>query len=269
MIAWCGSSSDGLAWLRERCHSLDHMLTDETLSIASLDALCDQHPQRLIVAIENRLSYPEAEIHHLQRTWPEVPFALALASWFDGSRRTGIGTVSHLSLPWYRWWDGWKPWLSGSQAELLNPWPRVLPPAPRQQTTSSSSTGLIISNCVQTGEAWKVALAGTSADQIRVATVQVLTLAEFQSQLASPLSTPPDWILWDDSSLDTSIGSTCLSDVCELFSSIRNRYPQVFLIVATSMPRWTDWQEWNASGVNELLAKPSQGLQIAEMLQTA
>ena len=274
MIAWCGSSSDGLSWLRERCSSLGNLQSDKSLSIEALDAICHQHPRRLILAVDNRLSFPVAEIHYLQRTWPEIPWALAVGSWFDGSRRTGIGAGSQLSLPWYRWWDGWKPWLSGSQSELLNPWPRMVPTsdlitAHRQHAASSNSTGIIISNCTQSGEAWKAAFEGNSANSNQPATVQSLTLSQFQSQLGHATTPAPNWILWDDSSLNTFAGLECMSDVCALFSSIRKHYPNVLLIAATSMPRWSEWQEWMASGANELLVKPNHGVGLREIFSMA
>ncbi len=280
MIAWCGSSSEGLSWLRERCSSVDRLLNEEAFSIPALETLCQQHPRRLILAVDSRLNYPFEEIQHLRLMWPEIPWALAVGSWFDGSRRTGIGTASHLSLPWYRWWDGWNPWLSRSNAEFLNPWPRALPTNGLRLSASSSAnddqgpvsgnlTGVIISNCTQSGEAWKAAFESDVAGPNTAAAIQSLTLSQFQSQLEHAAHAAPDWILWDDSCLNTFTGATCMHDACILFAAIRKHYPSVLLIAATSMPRWADWQAWSESGANELLAKPHCGARLGDVLATA
>ena len=262
MIAWCGSRADGLGWLSSRCGALDALEVFETLSIEALDIICSQHPRRLILAVDNRLSYPMAEIGYLQRSWPEVPWALALGSWFDGSRRTGMGATSHLSLPWYRWWDGWRPWLGASNADLLDPWPQLVNTRSRSIPTSGvsiRSSGVILSHCRQTAEGWQAGLEFPQANS------QILTLREFRS-FVQAASIEPGWILWDDSCLNTFSGVECLSDVWGLFRAIRARFPGSVILAATSMPRWSDWQQWKAAGANELLAKPSQGILLEEIL---
>ncbi len=263
MIAWLGSSSDGLGCLSERCGSIDELVIDASTSIEAIDALCSRYPRRLILAIENRLDYPLAEIQYLQRSWPEVPCALAFGSWFDGSRRTGIGATSHLSLPWYRWLDGWRPWLSGSNVELLNPWPQVLPGKASGKAASEvlcKTSGVILCDCRQTAAAWQ---AGIECDP---ACTQLLTLSEFRELVARPSDNETYWILWDDSCLDTFAGADCLSEVGELFATIRKRFPEAIILAATCMPRWSDWQQWKLAGADELIAKPCQGFSLSEVL---
>jgi len=264
MIAWCGSRGDGLGWLSDRCSSIDVLEIAESKCIEGIDSICNQNPRRLILAVENRLSYPLAEIQHLQRAWPEVPWALAVGSWFDGSRRTGIGATSHLSLPWYRWWDGWRQWLSGSNSELLNLWPRVVHSRSLDTHGSGSlskSLGVILCDCRQTAAAWQ---AGLECDP---AITQLLTLSEFQWLVGQASAAAPNWILWDDSCLDTFIGADCLVEVGALFTKIRMKFPAAIILAATSMPRWFDWQQWKSAGADELIAKPSQGFLLREILQ--
>jgi hypothetical protein len=263
MIAWCGSQAEGLGWLSARCNSIDEVKLTESISIQSIDAMCTLHPRRLILSVENRLDYPLAEIQHLQRNWPEVPFALAVGSWFDGSRRTGIGATSHLSLPWYRWWDGWQQWLVGSNAKLLNPWPQVNLNCSLVGLVSrpfTTTTGVILSNCRHTAEGWR---AGFKVDPDRA---HVVTSRAFPIYLSQVVSLTPDWVLWDDTCLDTFAGTDCRSEVVELFRTIRARFPDVVLLAATSMPRWEDWQQWMLAGANELIPKPSQSSLLAEEL---
>lgn len=262
MIAWCGSRADGLAWLCDRCSTIYESNVLESLSIDSLDTICSRHPHRLILSVENRLNYPVAEIQHLQRSWPEIPWALALGSWFDGSRRTGIGSTIHLSLPWYRWWDGWRPWLSGSSPVLLNPWPQLAltrSPVVAKSGLSATSRGVILSNCRPTGEAWQ---AGLECDPEQT---HLLTLSEFRLLLAKADPVAPDWLLWDDTCLDTFAGAGTLTEICGLFEAIRRQFPGVVIFAATSMPRWSDWQRWLSAGANELLAKPTQGVLLREL----
>lgn len=277
MIAWCGSSSEGLGWLKTRCTSLDHVATNESLSIAALDTICQKHPRRLILAVENRISYPIDEINHLQRTWPEVPWALAVGTWFDGSRRTGIGPQNHLCLPWYRWWDAWKPWINGTNAESLNPWPRMTynvesaaakaHHTDTPQTTLGTLPGIIISSCKETGAGWKAALESSGHNSARRFTVEILSVQQFRSKLGQATNDPPAWILWDDTSSNTFAGAEGLCHVCLFFESIRKLYPHVLIIAATSMPRWSLWQAWMAAGADELLAKPIYGVQLSELAQ--
>lgn len=259
MIAWCGSRADGLSWLSERCISIDEVNATESLSIESLNAICEQHPRRLILAIENRIDYPIEAIQHLQRSWPEVPLAVAVSSWFDGSRRTGLGAREHLSLPWYRWWDGWRPWLIGSDTALLNPWPAshsFLNRASHQ----TNAPGVIVSNCRATAEGWLTGLE-CSPDH-----ANLLTLDEFNHYFDDAATTEPEWILWDDTCLDTYQGSDCLSTVSEWIIELRKRFPDAVLLMATSMPRWSDWQSWMLAGANELVAKPSRGVTLSEVI---
>lgn len=269
MIAWCGSRSEGLGWLSERCGSIEELESSESLSVEIVDALCRQHPRRFILSVENRLHYPVAEIQQLQRVWPEIPFALAVGSWWDGSRRTGIGATNHMTMPWYRWWDAWRGWLKESQAELLGPWPKVVS-SRAQKVAPSTASGIILCNCRQTAAGW---LVGLQCDPGRT---QLLTLGEFKAlnqpdQIAS--AGLPDWLLWDDSCLDTFAGADSLfagadslNDVCDLFRQIRTQYSGVRIIAATCMPRWSDWKDWMAAGASELIAKPGQGISLNEIL---
>ena len=262
MIAWCGSRADGLGWLSHRCGSMDELKVVETISIDAVAAICRQHPRRLILSVENRLSYPSAEIEYLQRSWPEVPYALALSSWFDGSRRTGIGPTGRLQLAWYRWWDGWRTWLRGRNTQILNPWPQIVLSRECVALEGAKSTapfGIILSHCRQTAAGWQAGLEGSQDS------AQVITLKELLAFLEiAPIE--PGWVLWDDSCLDTSSGVDCLADVCDLFAAIRKSFPTSVILAATSMPRWSDWQKWSEAGANELIAKPSQGILLQEIL---
>ena len=273
MIAWCGSRADGLGWLCDRCRSYDNVEIAESICIESIDGICVFKPRRLILSVENRLDYPLAEIQHLQRNWPEIPWALAVGSWFDGSRRTGIGATSHLSLPWYRWWDGWRQWLSGSHAAMLNPWPKImLSPAIASNIAFTEAAGLVLCNCRQTAEGWRAGLEGdpgaSQTQWVRIESrTRWQTSSDYRALLSQASMTDPDWILWDDSYLDTFAGTDCSASVCSLFAELRERFPTALIVAATCMPRWSDWQQWMMAGANEIIAKPTQGILLREVLQ--
>ncbi len=264
IVAWCGPRSDGLGWLSDRCVAVGTLKVAETLSTDALDELCTQNPRRLILSVENRLWYPLDEVQYLQRAWPEIPLAVALGSWFDGSRRTGIGSTAQLCLPWYRWWDGWHPWLSGSNSGLLDAWPHAKFQHPGSCSTSPSF-GHVVCNCLQTAAGWIASFKTQSAD------ATVFTLGDYQAMLNETWSTDsayPDWILWDDSCLNTAGTEGNAAQVGDLLSAARNKFPNAMVIAATCMPRWHDWQRWQDWGADELLGKPSQGFSLQQLLSS-
>jgi hypothetical protein len=144
-----GSSEDEYDWLRSRvskfCSPRTSRVALESL-ICSFDQLADhlqQHPvERLIIACRNRWDYPGPEVRELAEHFPEVPMALAVGDWWMGWRRTGAGhlqSLPHLTLPWYRWWDGWVQWLNGSTSTQFGPFPSERLPFDLRLTTSVTS----------------------------------------------------------------------------------------------------------------------------------
>ena len=264
LVAWCGPRSDGLGWLSDRCAAVAPLKITESLSIEALDEQCHQHPRRLILSVENRLWYPLEEVQYLQRAWPEVPIAVALGPWFDGSRRTGIGSTPQLALPWYRWWDGWYPWLSGSRSGLLDAWPQM-----RLQVVENfaqtSTSGHILCNCRQTAAGWMSLL------RPQCERVSAFTLDDYQEIVASgssALAPHPHWLLWDDSCLNTAGAERNVAVSSSLLSAVRGRFPEAVIIAATCMPRWNDWRQWQDWGADELLSKPSSGFSLQQLLSS-
>ncbi len=273
MIAWCGSRSDGLGWLHERSASIGDIVTQPAIDTSAIDDVCSQHPQRLVVAVDSRVEYPLQTIEHLAHTWPEIPWALAMSSWHDGARRTGVGSTSHLSLPWYRWWDGWSQWLNGSETQLLGHWPRLAAALSTgfQAERSIATLGVIIGNCRETALGWQHSLITprASSDLVYPNGATQLPLHLSTRQLSAWFAAPtfaPAWFLWDDTSLDTFDLDRSYRAPPECFSELKSRFPDALVIAATSMPRWSDWQVWRAAGADELIVKPSFGLPLAAVL---
>ncbi len=208
------NSASGLAWLRQRVQAFEFSqrqvaLLDHAWPSGSgrpsrrdrqrLTERIDCGVERIIVPCVNRLDYPVELVVFLQQTCPEVPLAVASDSWWDGRRRTGLTTPGHLTLAWYRWWDGWVDWLQGCSPTLFEvvpaPWPVLSCQSP---AIATASHGLIVGNCRQTTDAW--ALVANTAGH----STACITWQQFQHQFSTPWSQPlPHWVLWDDTSLDT------------------------------------------------------------------
>lgn len=292
MIAWCGSIHDGLAWLHDRMLSVDVVsrvtADDAQIDPAILDEVCALHPRRLVLAVDSRLEYPLESIRHLASQWPEIPWALATSSWHDGARRTGVGSTPHLSLPWYRWWDGWFQWLSHGDAQLLGNWPRITTALLYNAKTQPpiSTSGVIVSSNYETATGWKECLLAThcganmafssakAAEGSSPFEVQNKTLGrspvllsknQFSNWLAAPTH-QPDWFLWDDTSLNTFQVSDGANELNEFFRGLKAQFPSALLVAATGMPRWSQWQQWMFAGVDELIVKPSAGLPLIAAL---
>lgn len=208
------TSESGLAWLRQRMQDFQSAqrgvtLIDQAWSPGSgqaslgdrqrLRERVDCGVERIVVACVNRLDYPVELIDFLQHTCPEVPLALASDSWWDGRRRTGLPTPGQLSLPWYRWWDGWVDWLEGRSPTLFEAAPAEWPVLDGQvPAVATGMHGLIVGNCQQTTAAW--ALVASTAGH----TTECISWHRFQAYFSTQWTQPlPHWVLWDDTSLDT------------------------------------------------------------------
>lgn len=222
-VLWIDSrehnSESGLAWLRQRMQEfqfaqrqvglLDHACPSGSGRPSPRDyqrliERIDCGVERIVVACANRLDYPVELIDFLQQTCPEIPLVVASDSWWDGRRRTGLATPGHLSLAWYRWWDGWVDWLQGCSPTLFEvapaPWP-ILSSQP--SAIATGSRGLIVGNCRQTTDAW--ALVANAAGH----STECISWQQFQQQFPAQWTQPlPHWVLWDDTCLDTAAMQT-------------------------------------------------------------
>ncbi len=165
---------------------------------SSLDQLLSQGLDRLIFACSNRLDYPLAQLEWVQATYPELPCGLAMSSYWDGARRTGLGLLPHIAFPWHRWWDGWVAWLEATSASWFGPCIDARTATHPQPQTIAHSLGRIIANCQQTAHAWRLAA------QQAGATVSHFSPSGLDADPVDPGEI--DWILWDDSCLSTHTG---------------------------------------------------------------
>ncbi|MEO8270487.1 MAG: hypothetical protein ABI557_12260, partial [Aureliella sp.] len=314
-------SGNGIAWLRQRMenmqigqcvpelidhawHQLDNSANPDQRQ--QLLARIDSGIERIVIASVNRLDYPFELIEWLQRVCPEVPLALACDSWWDGWRRTGLKSRLHLSLPWYRWWDGWVDWLQGRTLQLYEPAPVdwcLLTDAPHAHSLATNpplSRGLIVGNCRQTLAAWKLAAeaSGYSADSVSEQAYQQQVQDLLKSNDKNRAAFTPQWILWDDSCLDTtptvvtgrsndsSLGVSNDSGTCQtnqpddqaihkFLEQLPTLLPteppsdssqRILGIVAVSLPR-ADWAlRLCSTPGRELLVKPNSGQGLTRLL---
>ncbi len=287
-VAWLGPDAHGLGWLLQRVAS--HRAVDRHVSISlmqknitleCLQSLVGQGVDRIILSCRDRISYPVEAIDWLSCHSPDTPFALAVDSWWQGARRTGLGATGHVMLPWHRWWDGWADWLDGHLAEMFGPCVepatyhgRGCPVGP----LSRPVCGLIIANCQNTARAWQQCAESLGAE------ARVVSLRVFLSEAASwrghvgpasanqlSASQEPvfcDWLLWDDSCLDTAIDCDEARASENFFSTAARLFPDALLCAAYSIPRWHSWKHACQAGAQELLTKPNTGRALERILRS-
>ncbi len=294
-VVWIGPTSGDLGWLRDRLvryveQSTVRSLTQlSVIEPAELQTLISTGVERLIFACPNRLDYPRQNVELMEKFCPEVPLAVAIDSWWDGAMRTGIGPTDHLTLPWYRWWDGWIDWLDGRRPQLFGPcqtpYAFSYDDAVARPTRFDSShnysadgnpknqtRGLIVGNCRQTTEAWQLV-----ADSLGHQAEVVLT-HEFYGRTPSQTV---QWVLWDDTSLDTRPSgaqqTTPDQALPDFFAKLSRTHPAALGIAALNMPRSAPWhpflrhpdpsQTAPALQKYEFFAKPSSGLALRRILE--
>ncbi len=290
-VVWLGYSRGALGWLRQQIEQ--RYATKAMISLdGELPALVRQGVGRIVVACQDRVGYPGKLMAQLSEQYPEIPTALAVDSWWDGSGRTGLGRTSHLVMPWYRWWDSWVGWLDGSESQLLDPCPgssahsRLSRPAraqPTRQPLAMVGRGLIVANCKATAAGWVQLAQQCRLDAISRSPREFYLTNSIDPKVSVGARVPPapDFILLDDSSLDTTPSySESLSPLSpdnlapghedahlmRLVQAAKHRFPDAILCAAVSVPRWRSWERALASGAHEIIVKPNSGLALRRIL---
>lgn len=292
-VMWLGPSDGGLGWLRRRLDKPSNRLPPiEVRQITSLDMALlqkiieDGAVDRIVWACRTRVDYSHEEIALLLRNYPELPLAVACENWWDGARRTGLGIPPHLSLPWYRWWDGWSVWLEGNAPELFGPvqnspapWVRsswfTQPTLLRDGSSHEldSRRGIVVGNCRQTCNAWRrltvQGLGLSEPDHLsRAAEVEVSSWDSYLARLQSnDFPRKIAWVLWDDSCLDTSaVCQAAESTIEEFFEKTTQVLKGSLLIAALSMPRALKWLARSGNDQCEFIVKPDSGQALMRLL---
>lgn len=234
-VLWWGAAQAEYAWLQQRVAS-HHTAVTAHIELTTADQPFEQigkyaqerQCDRIIVVCPNRWDYSAYQLQQVVIDFPEIPVALATGDWWLGWRRTGMGhlqNLSHISLPWYRWWDGWVQWLDGTIPAMFGPFPtdRVV--------TLPATQGLDV-------------IRGLEAVGKQAA--QVHSVEENR------------WVIWDDSQLATWLGwEQSVEQAIEQIGQLQARNPRATLWIAWTMPTWEVVERLNQAGLHfELLAKP-------------
>lgn len=263
-VLWYGSVSNEYGWVVDRiASSKSYRFTIETFSASDemVRRLADGQADRIVLSLENRYGYPDDLISQLNASYPEIPIALCLGDYWLGWKRTGAGhlkTLHHSSIPWYRWYDGWLPWLLGIDANMFGPFPvdrfqlQFCNPI-HTPALGGSSDSKIILICADQGvaEAWKVAM-GSESENLEVINETIddgwCDKVQDQTQL----------VIWDDSRLSTWNGcELAINQAIAELKAIAARFPKQLIWICWTHPTWPIWQHLSQSGICfELLAKP-------------
>ncbi len=267
-VAWLGPRTAGLEVLHNRMLETPQALVT-TLDLPAGGPLASHRMQelqllrsaRLVVACSTRIDYPWQSIGQLQQAFPEVPLALATDMWWDGAGRTGLARLRHVTLPWHRWWDGWVDWLQGTTSAWFEPCPAAVVLSAGRPLAAGGLSGLIVADCGATGEAWRMAAESAGAEAM------VLSSRAFRDR--QPAATPqPQWILWDDSCLDTYARQDPVSQTSTWLQAARQRFPDASLCCGLTICRAEAWRQLALSGAAEWLSKPATGRGLARWLNS-
>ncbi len=275
MIAWIGPRDGCFHWFIGQIECLAGQSISEFDNADQFSGAgdCD----RIIVAVRNRLDYPRDLVRRLQSSSLEIPWAMVVDNWWDGSRRTGIGNPGHIIWPWYRWWDGWFSWLCPDRSQLTSHPAQLFEPVTLSSDvhqalvasyglklgTAQLRAGggmLILSGCAVTASTWRIC-----ARTIGLTTTLVANIDALMSKVqAGELAQRPAWILVDDSAF---LDHPAEHLVIQLQHAVRlclRSFPDAHLILAASLPQWSDWRHGLDAGARDLIAKPSNGLALCQ-----
>lgn len=282
--AWLGSTQGGLQWLFRQIENNGlHIENYSTTSdkpqddvISNYDAVnqldiaaalkqnvqrfTESGTQRIICGLRNRADLDRAGISTAKSVCGEIPIAFAVDTWFDGSRRTGLGETGALLLSWSRWWDGWQKWLSTPPSGTLDAWTNATAhlTAPEPSSQLVAPGGLIVADCRETADGWLSALnrfPQTVADNTRCVS----------SKLYHKTAEHPAWILLDDTAdllrAQEADGPCCAAE------EVRAKFHDSLIIVATTISRADQWLPIQTIERCETIAKPSTGRSLRNLLE--
>lgn len=285
---WLGGTTDGLGWLLSRMSleadvtALEGSLPELSIAPELLHAHCRNGLDRIVVACEDRISYPQQLLVWLQRHYPEIPQAVATGTWWEGAGRTGIRQRSHLVIPWYRWWDSWTDWIEGNNTRMLSPCVTTTTHigVAAQPAEQCSQHGQVIAGRQDMAETWAIfaRASGCTVEsrlhnnlcqedlyQGKSSELQ----AEEKSEVGPNKTAKQDWILWDDSCLDTIENRSASDQLIPLIRKARLENPNAVILCALSVPRWSTWKQALEAGADELVVKPTAGFDFSRIVSRA
>ena len=272
-LAWVGPDSGECAnVLRdfERCCRQLDIETD--ISIAPQLVLEDVGDRdRVILSSVTRAEYPREAIHFLTTGSHIVPWGVVTDSWHLGSRRSGEGAVSHWQQPWFRWWDSWFGWffpewarpesvVPAAYGPIVTALDYAQPGEPYSRPVATDCQLAILCSCRKTAELYE-------RQALHVGWVPRLyrSLTEF---VADSQSTP-ELLVWDDSLLSVLPAMTDVDSAqsaIEQIGQLSRIVPAQRIIAALDLEHLHLWHACQASGIVELIVKPSYALALSNYL---
>ena len=252
-------------WLKRQLTTVGHEVVDISWEDLSGSASLD----RIVAFCESRVEMPEMQ-ENLANCF--VPSAIATSSWHLGAGRTGLRETTTPTIPWYRFWDAWLNWL---ELDLNGVYP--IPPrhlhslVPSEWANIPELKGLIVTGATEHLETWTEV-----ASELGQQTVALLW-AELEGAGSEFEPEALDWILWDESCLDTCnqfVSSnkssprniTQLAQQFELLRNLTEKTPQTPLFAAIIHPHWQTWEQLHALGALAIIAKPESGVSLGRVL---
>lgn len=288
-IAWYGSSAGVFGWaickLREEIAELGVELDIDKRSIHDMDSRGIEQFDRIVVACPTRLDYAPTWMDELDRGSVGVPWAVMTDSWWDGARRTGIGSVTFRIWPWYRWWDAWHAWFHPEASAVIDQTPELFSSqahasalfqeqaascrlAGRRAKETQAGVCVIVSACCQTADAL-----AQSAEAAGMSSRIYGSVADAGRSLAS---SDVSAVVWDDTCMsDMTCGQSSDPDEVvrerERFAvaqvaELRSAFSDALLIANLSYPRFDHWLSLERVGCNELIVKPSPALPLRNLI---
>ncbi len=276
---WLGARTGGLQWLTAQIASElggdfsqnINILHPQSFTQTYAEQLSELGVQRLIVGLGSRTDIPLETLGKIVDWAGDIPVAFAVDSWFDGSRRTGWGETLFPQMAWYRWWDGWRPWLRGELTELFGPCvpaaQHLTMPTKLDFSFAPNLRGAVVADCAQTAQGW--------CDVAQAAGLQCQTFSSRSFGDSKPTSTPEHtvapnldllhWLLVDDTA-DLADTNSPLGPI-EICQKHQANNPDCVVLFASCLPRADLWTQLAAIYRCEPICKPSTGANLLSPLQ--
>ncbi|MEM7558653.1 MAG: hypothetical protein AAF394_05990 [Planctomycetota bacterium] len=143
--------------------------------------------------------------------------------------------------------------------------------APSEWASVPELNGLIVAGATEQLETWTEV-----ASELGQQTVALLW-SELEGAGSEFEPEALDWILWDDSCLDTCAQFASsdessprniaqLQQQLKLLRKLTKTTPQVSLLAATIHPHWQTWEQLHALGALAIIAKPESGVGLGRVL---
>lgn len=290
-IAWVGAGSGPCAGLLERIRATRSIhgrpVRVEIFNASDWGAAAQGQHARVILASLTRLDYPWQAIAEYERANLGIPWGVVTGLWQAGSRRTGIGAVSHWQMPWYRWWDGWRSWifpelarpgsLCSAQFEAITLPIDLASPSLVQAKHAGRGHLVIVAGCRETAATWQEV-----AQAAGWQTSQVNPREWTEDAAAGGGQRGPAAILWDDSCQDrlptaalpggpgrasqAHSQSQLMPQSVDQCRRLARSYPGVPIVAALAVGHVAAWPDLQAAGASDFFVKPSHALPLAEIL---